>query len=197
MSIVSIIIATNNPGKRREMRELLRDVNLEIVDLDSVPEVDETGSDYTENAILKTRATALHYGIWALGDDTGLEIDALDGAPGLRSARLAGPGAADADRRATLLTLLDVHERPWYATFVSVVALVSPHGQIDVAEGRCRGEIIPHEQGEMGFGYDSIFLVEDMNKTMAELTMDEKNVLSHRARAIQALKPVLLKRLAI
>jgi XTP/dITP diphosphohydrolase len=194
--MVPIIIATNNPGKRREMRELLRDFKLEIMDQDSLPMVDETGEDYAENAILKARTTAMHYGVWALGDDTGLEVDALDGAPGLRSARLAGPKATDADRRANLLVLLDGHERPWYATFVSVVALASPDGGVDVAEGRCRGEIIPHEQGEMGFGYDSIFLVEGENKTMAELTMDEKNRLSHRARAIRSLKPVLQKRLA-
>ena len=194
--MVPIIISTTNPGKRQEMRELLREYKLEIVDQDSLPEVDETGEDYAENAILKARAAALHYGMWALGDDTGLEVDALDGAPGLRSARLAGPKATDADRRANLLVLLGEHERPWYATFVSVVALVSPDGGVDMAEGRCRGEIIPHEQGEMGFGYDSIFLVEGENKTMAELTMDEKNRLSHRARAVRSLEPVLQKRLA-
>ncbi len=193
--MVPIIIATNNPGKRREVRELLHGYRLEIVDQDSLPEVEETGRDYAENAILKARAAALHYGMWALGDDTGLEVDALDGAPGLRSARLAGPMATDADRRANLLVLLGEHERPWYATFVSVVALASPDGGVDVAEGRCRGEIIPREQGEMGFGYDSIFLVEGENKTMAELTMGEKNRLSHRARAIQSLEPVLQKRL--
>ena len=194
--MVPIIIATNNPGKRREMRELLNDFKLEIVDQDSLLEVDETGEDYAENAILKARATALHFGMWALGDDTGLEVDALDGAPGLRSARLAGPKATDADRRANLLVLLDEHERPWDATFVSVVALASPDGDVDVAEGRCRGEIIPHVQGKMGFGYDSIFLVEGENKTMAELTMEEKNRLSHRARAIRSLEPVMQKRLA-
>ncbi len=195
--MVPIIIATNNPGKRREMRELLRDYKLEIVEPDSSPEVEECGKDYAENAILKARATAMQYEMWALGDDTGLEVDALDGAPGLRSARLAGPEATDADRRSALLALLDRYERPWYATFVSVVALVSPDGGVDVAEGRCRGEIIPHEQGELGFGYDSIFLVEGENKTMAELAMDEKNRLSHRARALRSLAPVLQKRLAV
>lgn len=195
--MVPIIIATNNPGKRREMRELLRDFKLEIADQDSLPEVDETGEDYTENAIMKARAAALHYGMWALGDDTGLEVDALDGAPGLRSARIAGPMATDADRRANLLVLLGEHERPWNATFISVVALASPDGGVDVAEGKCRGEIVPYEQGEMGFGYDSIFLVEGENKTMAQLTMDEKNRLSHRARAIRSLEPVLQKRLAV
>ncbi len=195
--MVPIIVATNNPGKRREMRELLRDYKLEIVEPDSSPEVEECGKDYAENAILKARATAMQYGMWALGDDTGLEVDALDGAPGLRSARLAGPEATDADRRSALLALLARHERPWYATFVSVVALVSPDGGVDVAEGRCRGEIIPHEQGELGFGYDSIFLVEGENKTMAELAMDEKNRLSHRARALRSLAPVLQKRLAV
>ncbi len=154
--------------------------------------VDETGKDYAENAALKARAFAEAFGFWTLGDDTGLEVEALGGAPGLRSARLAG---GDEERRRSLLMMLNDHARPWKARFVSVVALASPTGELILRQGECLGEIIPEPRGEMGFGYDPIFQLEGIGKTMAELTMDEKNRLSHRAQAVQAILPVLRDRL--
>ena len=193
----TLIIATHNPGKLEEMGDLLGDCKVELVDmraLDSMPSVEETGRDYTENAVLKTRAVADFYEMWALGDDTGLEVEALDGAPGLRSARLAG---SDAARREKLIEMLKGHARPWKATFVSVIALCSPEGEIHVAEGRCEGEIIPEGRGEMGFGYDPLFLIDGTDRTMAELPMSEKNKVSHRARAIVKLKPILRRRMGI
>ena len=133
--------------------------------------------------------------MWALADDSGLEVDVLEGAPGPRSARLGAPHLSDADRRHLLLEMLHPHPRPWRARFRSVVALASPEGKIDLAEGTCSGEIIAEERGTGGFGYDPIFLVPGTDCTMAELSMVKKNQLSHRARAIEALMPILKIRL--
>jgi XTP/dITP diphosphohydrolase len=120
-------------------------------------------------------------------------VETLGGKPGLHSARFSGkPGATDADRRAYLLDKLKGHPRPWPAAFRSTVVIATPDGQIFTLDGECRGEIIPEERGSNGFGYDPIFLVEGLGRTMAELSMEEKNRLSHRARAILAAKPVLL-----
>lgn len=195
-----LLLATHNPGKRREMEVLLQGVGLSLVDLVSLRidrVVEETGGDYAANARLKALAYAQETGLPTLADDTGLEVDALQGAPGLRSARLAGAGRTDADRRRLLLELLSPHPRPWTARFRCVVALAFPEGQVDSAEGTCPGEVIPQERGEHGFGYDPIFLVEGMGRTMAELRIEEKNRLSHRARAVQALLPILRLRLGL
>jgi XTP/dITP diphosphohydrolase len=180
------------------MRVLLQPLGVEIIDvieLATEMRVEEIGKTYAENASLKAGMFAEHFQIWTIGDDTGLEVDALEGAPGLRSARLAGPGHSDADRRSRLLSLLGPYPRPWTARFRCAVALAGPHGGIDLAEGECEGEIIPAERGEGGFGYDSIFLVKGMERTMAEVSPEEKNRVSHRARAVQALFPTMQKRL--
>ncbi len=180
------------------MRVLLQPLGVEIIDvIELVTEVrvDEIGKTYAENASLKAEIFAKQFHVWAIGDDTGLEVDVLEGAPGLRSARLVGPGGSDVERRNHLLSLLGSHPRPWTARFRCVVALAGPEGGIDLAEGDCEGEIIPDERGDGGFGYDSIFLVNGMGRTMAEITPDEKNRVSHRARAVQALLPILKKRL--
>lgn len=202
---VPLLLATRNPGKRRELESLLASLPIHLIsaaDRPFLPAIDETGTTYADNAGIKARAMAQASGLWTLGDDTGLEVDALGGIPGLRSARLipARPGApppTDAERRRTLLELLGPHPRPWVARFRCVVALSSPLGEVDLARGDCAGEIIPDERGTNGFGYDPIFLLEAVGRTMAELTMDEKNRLSHRARAVAALLPVLLRRLGL
>lgn len=189
-----LLLATTNPGKARELRALLAPLPLELVtpkDLGLSLQVQESGHDYLANAQLKALAFARASGLWSLADDTGLEVDALGGAPGLRSARLAGPVASDADRRRELLRRLQGHPRPWKARFRAVVVLASPQGETTWAEGVCPGEILPEPRGEHGFGYDPLFLVEGTGKTMAELTLEEKNRLSHRARAVQALWPAL------
>jgi XTP/dITP diphosphohydrolase len=193
-----LLLASRNMGKCREMRVLLQPLGVEIIDVFELGNdvcVDEIGKTYAENASLKAGVFAEHFQIWAIGDDTGLEVDALDGAPGLHSARLAGPGGSDGDRRKTLLSLLGAHSRPWTACFRCVVALAGPEGGIDLAEGACEGEIIPDERGDGGFGYDPIFLIKGFGRTMAEISPEEKNRVSHRARAVQALFPTLISRL--
>ena len=200
-----LLLATRNPGKLGELRDLLSHLPLRLLtpdDLGPLPAVEETGATYAENAGLKAAALALASGHWTLADDTGLEVAALLGAPGLHSARLVpspaeGPLPSDADRRRRLLTLLAPHPRPWTARFRCVVALASPQGKVDLAEGLCHGEVISAERGSGGFGYDPLFLLDGVAKTLAELSPQEKNRLSHRARAIAALLPVLLRRLSL
>lgn len=196
--MATLLIATRNPGKHREMETLLRDLSLHLVDLSALGieiALEETGADYSANARLKAMTYAQASGLWTLADDTGLEVDALGGAPGLHSARLLGPGYTDAERRQALLCLLRPHPRPWTARFRCAVALASPEGRVELAEGTCLGEIIPEERGEHGFGYDPIFLVAGLRRTMAELPLAEKNQISHRARAVCALLPTLRQRL--
>jgi len=155
--------------------------------------VDEYGLSYKENARLKANAYCQASGLPCLADDTGLEVSALNGAPGLHSARFSPkPNASDADRRQLLLTHLQGKPRPWLARFVCAVALAIPDGRTECAFGVCEGEIIPQEQGEGGFGYDRIFWFPDLGKTMADLTMAEKNRISHRAMAVRSIIPYLL-----
>ncbi len=194
-----LLIATGNPGKQRELRALLASSGWEIVTPEQVGvhwQVEETGRTYAENAALKALAAARATGLWALADDTGLEVDALNGAPGLYSARFGPPHAAgrpltDADRRRYLLQLLAEHPRPWRARFRSVVAVAAPDGLRWLADGLCEGEIIPEERGAHGFGYDPIFLLPTLGKTMAELDLETKNRWSHRGQAVARLLPAL------
>lgn len=195
-----LLLATRNRGKQEEMRDLLKDLRLTLV----VPEgieielnVEERETNYAGNASLKALAYASATGMWALADDSGLEVDALHGAPGLHSARLAGPHRDDGDRRRLLLSMLQPHPRPWTARFRATVALASPQGEVELAEGVCRGEVTPDARGTGGFGYDPIFLVEGTDRTMAELTLDEKNRISHRARAVKAILPLLRLRIGL
>ena len=195
--MMQLFLATNNQGKLSEMLSLLDGLPLEI----STPEmrgitldVAETGTTYEENASLKALEFARASGIVALADDSGLEVDALNGLPGIRSARFSPlPKATDADRRTYLLSLLKDYPRPWNAHFHCTVAIATPQQEIIFTQGDCPGEIIPFERGTNGFGYDPIFLLPEVGLTMAELSMDEKNLLSHRARAIKAAIPVLHK----
>lgn len=196
----TLLLASGNPGKRKELKALLQHLELDLLDprhLARTLSVQETGRDYTANATLKARAYAEASGLWTLADDSGLEVAALDGAPGVRSARLAGPGRSDEERRRVLLSQLRGHPRPWVARFCCAVALASPGGEVDSAIGICPGEIIQQERGSRGFGYDPIFLVAGTRRTMAELSLEEKNQLSHRARALKALLPVIKRRLKI
>ncbi|HEX7556949.1 MAG TPA: RdgB/HAM1 family non-canonical purine NTP pyrophosphatase [Leptolinea sp.] len=192
-----ILIASSNQGKLLEIMAMLQDLPIEAVlpaEIGLILEVDEDGNTYAENAIKKARAYCEASGLITLADDSGLEVAALDGKPGLHSARFTGKtGATDADRRKYLLKQLNEHDRPWPAAFHSTVAIAIPDGKYFTMDGECRGQIIPEERGTGGFGYDPIFLVEGLNKTMAELTMEEKNSLSHRARAILAARPVLME----
>ena len=190
-----LLIATGNRGKLVEIQSLLNGLEIELV----IPEmlgielkVDETGSTYEENAALKADAFAKVSGLVTLGDDSGLEVDILGGQPGLRSARFSPlPGATDADRRTYLLSFLQGRPRPWTAHFHCTCAIAMPNGKVYFAQGNCPGEIIPEERGSNGFGYDPIFLLPGLGLTMAELSMQEKNQYSHRARALKAAMPIL------
>lgn len=200
-----ILVASNNPGKLVEIQALLTPASglgaLKLLlprDLGLALEVVEDGQTYAENAALKARAFFQAARglpgepLGVLADDSGLEVDALQGEPGLHSARYsAKPGASDADRRAFLLENLAGKPRPWRAHFHCTVALVSPLGELSYAEGDCPGEIWPQERGLNGFGYDPIFMLPELGRSMAELSMEEKNELSHRARAVKAALPTI------
>ncbi len=190
-----LLIATSNPGKVRELQAMLSGLPVELTTpkmLRRTLSVDETGHTYRANAALKATAYALATGLPTLADDSGLEVEALNNLPGIRSARFAPrPNTDDAGRRAYLLENLAPHPRPWRARFVCVVCLALPDGSLHFAEGVCPGEIIPQERGAGGFGYDPIFYLTERGCTMAELPAEEKNRISHRGRAIRALRPVL------
>jgi len=206
-----LLIATNNRGKVEEIHALLDDLQVELVtpaDLHLNLHVEEDGRTYAENATKKAIVFAEASGLVSLADDSGLEVDALDGAPGLYSARYGPPpsppiffenggrvrgGLTDADRRTYLLQNLKDKPRPWTARFRATIAIAIPNKDVQLAEGKCDGEIIPEERGTGGFGYDPIFLIPELGRTMAELSMDEKNRLSHRARAVMNAKPILEK----
>ena len=192
-----LLIATNNKGKVKELQDLLKETGLELItpaDINLNLEVEEDGTTYAENAVKKATAFARASGLVSLADDSGLEVDALDGAPGLYSARYhPKPGANDADRRTYMLENLKGKPRPWKARFHATIAIAISEKDVHVVEGNCLGEIIPNERGTGGFGYDPIFLLPELNKTMAELEMEEKNRLSHRAKAVMNAIPVLRK----
>jgi len=194
-----LLIATNNRGKIKELQDLLRDTGLELVipaqiglDLDVI----EDGATYAENAAKKAIAFAQASGLVSLADDSGLEVEALDGAPGLYSARYGSSDGhllklSDAERRRLLVRNLQSKPHPWTARFHATIAVALPNGETHLAEGFCEGEIIAEERGTGGFGYDPIFLLPELGKTMAELPIEEKNHLSHRARAVMNAKPIL------
>jgi len=193
--MIKLLLATNNQGKLAELRSLLSGLNIELlspIDLDLDIHVQERGLNYLENAVLKAAIFADAAKIWTLADDTGLEVAALDGAPGLFSARYASePDATDKDRRRYLIQNLEGIPQPWKASFQCIVALVGPEGSPIVTSGSCPGNIIPEGRGHGGFGYDRIFQLEGSGLTMAELTPDQKNELSHRALAVKKIIPIL------
>jgi XTP/dITP diphosphohydrolase len=191
-----LLLSTNNKGKLRELRAILADLPLEIItpaEIGLELNVPEDGDTYIENATRKALAFQGASGLTCLADDSGLEVDALNSAPGLHSARYSSkPGATDSDRRAFLLKNLEGQARPWTARFRATVAIADVHGNVQTTEGICPGEVIPEERGTGGFGYDPIFLLPELGLTMAELTEETKNRLSHRARAVLAARQILL-----
>ena len=202
---VSLLVATSNRGKLDEVRALLSDLPLDVVALgDALPElgpIREDGATFAENALLKARAASTAATMLTLADDSGLEVDALGGRPGVRSARYAKEGATDAENNATLLSALDeVDEAQRSARFRCAVALVDPWAESDARElvvhGCCEGAIARHPRGSGGFGYDPLFLVAGLGRTMAELDEAEKNTVSHRASALAKLRPTLARLVA-
>ena len=192
---MQLLLATTNKGKIRELSSLLAGLPLQLLTPQEVSpdtRVEETGRTYLENALLKAFAYQAATGLAVLADDTGLEVDALDGAPGLHSARFSPlPGATDADRRALLLAHLAGKPRPWLARFQCVVVVLLPGAEPQVSYGSVEGEIIGEERGEQGFGYDRLFWIPAAGKTMAELGLEGKNRFSHRAAAVKNAIPYL------
>jgi XTP/dITP diphosphohydrolase len=193
-----LLVATTNPGKMREYRALLAALPARLVfpaDLGLSLNVREDAPTYRENAQAKALAYSQASGLLTLADDSGLEVDALSGEPGVRTSRYAGDEADDAHRRAYLREKLRATKPPRQARFRCWVAVSQPGGSTEFAEGVCEGEVILEERGVNGFGYDPLFVVRGRGLTLAELEPDEKNHLSHRARAVQAIWPRLLARL--
>lgn len=189
------VVATGNAGKLAEMRALLAELPVAIRGLAEYPGIvlPPEGEDYTANAVAKARAASRQAGLPALGDDSGLEVDALGGRPGVHSARYGGAGLDDRGRVALLLRELQgVPLSRRTARFVCVVALVTPEGATLTARGSCEGRILEAPRGAGGFGYDPVFAPEGRAASMAELGAEEKNALSHRGRAVSALRVLLL-----
>jgi XTP/dITP diphosphohydrolase len=185
-----LVVGTKNPDKLDEMRAVLAAAapSVEIIEDIEWPDVDETGATLEENALLKARAVAVATGHAAIADDTGLEVDALDGRPGVHTARFAGPGATYAENRRALLEALDGSDHRT-ARFRTVMALVGPGIGETTVEGVLEGSITTSERGDGGFGYDSIFDVG--GRTLAEIPEGEKNRISHRALALHSLAALL------
>lgn len=187
-----LLIATTNPGKVREYRALLDGLNVELVGLQDVgisTDVEETGATYEANAVLKARAYAEMSGLPTLADDSGLEVDALNGRPGVHSARYAPDSPTRIQKLLTEMNGVPDNQRQ--ARFQCVIALAWPDGQLDITRGTCEGVIAHEARGGNGFGFDPVFYLPEHNATMAEMPENFKNTISHRARAAQLLKPIL------
>ena len=186
---MELLVATRNRNKVRELEALLADTELKVRsyrDFPGAPEVPETGQTFAENATTKAVTLATHTGRLTIADDSGLEVDALDGRPGVISARYAGPNATDVENNEKLLGELEgVPEPQRTARFRCAIALATPEGLIGVVEGVCDGRIATEPGGTEGFGYDPIFVKDDMVKTFAELPLELKNRVSHRGRALE------------
>jgi XTP/dITP diphosphohydrolase len=196
---LELVLATGNAGKLREVREILAGLGIRLVPLSAFPEaaLPDEGDDYEANALAKARAAAEATGFPALADDSGIEVEALDGRPGPRSARFGGEGLDDAARNRLLLEALrDVPDLRRGARFVCVAALVTPAGTGATARGTCEGRLLRAPRGGGGFGYDPIFEPLPGGRAMAEIPAAQKNQVSHRARAFRALAPAIRRHLA-
>ncbi|MFN3467157.1 MAG: XTP/dITP diphosphatase [Candidatus Brocadiales bacterium] len=195
--MLKLVIGTRNPKKREELVELLKGLPLElqgVEDYPGLPEVEEDGKTFRENAIKKATALAKLTGEWLVAEDSGLEVDALNGDPGVRSARYAGEKATYAENNRKLLGAMDgIPPEGRTARFRCVIALASPQELLFVVEGQCEGRIAQEVRGEQGFGYDPVFYLPDYGKTFAELGPAVKNQISHRARALKRFREMLKK----
>ncbi|EXJ23160.1 Nucleoside 5-triphosphatase RdgB (dHAPTP, dITP, XTP-specific) [Alkalibacterium sp. AK22] len=191
----TLLVATRNEGKAREFEYLFNQKGFQVktlLDYPELPDVEETGESFDENAVLKAETIAQHFKMFVLADDSGLMVDALHGQPGIYSARYAGEEKNDAKNNAKLLNeLYDISDADRTAKFHCSLALAKPGRKTLVVEGQVEGRIAGVPQGENGFGYDSLFFLPERDCTMAQLSKEEKNQLSHRAKAIQELGHVL------
>ena len=192
---VDLVVATRNKNKLREIMDLLADLDFNVLsvgDFVDIPEIKEDGSTFEENARKKAFQIAQITKRLTLADDSGLEIDYLGGKPGIYSARFAGENATDADRNKKVLALLkDVQQSERKAQFRCAIAIASPGARMEVVIGACAGEIASEPRGDEGFGYDPIFIVPEYGKTFAELGVEKKNRISHRAMALKKAKDLL------
>ena len=197
--MATLVLGTGNRHKAQEIRALLADLPLQIKTLEdfpNFPDIVEDGETCQANAIKKARETAAFTGHWTLADDTGLEVEALGGRPGVYAARYAGENATYADNcRKLLAEMQGVPAEKRTARFVTVMALSDPEGKVDVVEGVLDGTITETFYGSQGFGYDPVFYVNGSGKTLAEMSLTEKNQISHRARALQRAKDLLSRRM--
>lgn len=192
---MKLVLATHNQGKVKELAEMLQPLGFEVVSVAAYPgfeEVEEDRDTFQANAIKKAVAAAEYTGELSLADDSGLEVDALQGAPGVHSARFAGEPKDDAANNRKLLQLLEkVPEAQRTARFRCVIAIAEPNGQVHTADGACEGVILKEQQGQGGFGYDPLFLVPMYNQTFAEIDLNKKNAISHRGKALQKAMEIL------
>jgi len=192
---MDIVLATKNEGKVREFLRLLAGLDLNILSMNNFPEIgdiEESGDTFEANALLKAREVSSITGLIAIADDSGLEVDALDGRPGVYSARYAGKAAGDRENYLKLLEeMKEVPEGRRGAAFVCTIAVCTPTGESITAFGRCKGEIAPAPEGDGGFGYDPVFYLPHFGCTMASLPKEEKNNISHRGKAVKELKKTL------
>jgi len=187
-----ILAGSGNPNKVKELDAFLRPLGVEVLSLSDLderpPEVEESGSTFEENARLKALGYARATGLWTLADDSGLEVEALGGRPGIHSARFAGPRATDAENNARLLEeMRDVPDERRACRYVAVVVLASPEKVLLEARGHCPGVLLRSPRGTGGFGYDPLVLIPEAGRTFAEMTREEKGRISHRSRALAAL----------
>ena len=192
---MEVIVVTRNKGKIREIREALKGSGFRIYalsDFPDVPEIQEDGKTFTENALKKARFYSKYFGKLTLADDSGLEVDSLRGLPGIYSARYAGKEATSLENNQKLLREMQgVPMSKRGARFKCIIAAVSPDGRELIAEGSCKGRIGFREKGKRGFGYDPLFLLPDYGKTMAELSLKEKNKISHRGKALRKIRKII------
>ncbi|HWI54217.1 MAG TPA: XTP/dITP diphosphatase [Desulfobacteria bacterium] len=192
---MKIVLATGNQGKVRELNEILSDLGVEVLSLKEYPdigEIVEDGNSFEENAIIKAKAVCDATKLISLADDSGIEVDYLDGAPGIYSARFAGEGRNDDDNNMKLLSLLsEVPFEKRTTRYRCVIAVCTPEGEVFTADGTCEGIIGFELKGEKGFGYDPLFYLPEYGKTFAEIDPDVKNKISHRGRAVAKAKNVL------
>ena len=192
---MQIVIATRNAHKLREISQILKVDGVEFLslnDLPECPEVEETGKTFADNALLKAQTAAYHSGCWALSDDSGLEVDALQGRPGVHSARYAGEEADSLKNIQKLLAgLKGLSPEKRTARFVCSIALVSNHNRAYFTEGKIEGMITEQPRGQNGFGYDPVFWLPQYEKTMAQLSPEEKNGISHRTLALKKIAPLI------
>ncbi|MBT9170767.1 MAG: Non-canonical purine NTP pyrophosphatase [Actinobacteria bacterium] len=193
--MIQVILATKNSGKIREIENLLKDSKFRILtfkDFKSWPEIEERGSSFAENALIKARDLVRFHGLPVLADDSGLEIEYLDGRPGVLSSRYAGYGATDEENiQKVLREMQGCPEDRKGARFRCVVVFLTPAVRCHVAQGICPGRITFNRRGKGGFGYDPIFIPDGFTRTMAELTLAEKNEISHRAKALRSLLKIV------